>query len=72
MPIEINQELKDLEELKSNFQNTTPEHLLAFINALGSINNLVILHRPTPLPILEKGAVSEKQVINFNVLQSLT
>ena len=54
MPIEINQELKDLEELKSNFQNTTPEHLLAFINALGSINNPVILYRPTPSPISKK------------------
>ena len=59
-------------ELKSGFQNTTFEHLLAFINALGSINNLVILHRPTPSPILEKGTALGEQVINFNILQSLT
>ena len=71
MPIEIDQELKDLRELKSGFQNTTPKHLLAFINALGSINNLVILHRPTPLLILKKGAALGEQVINFNILQSL-
>ena len=58
MPMEIDRELKDLGELKSGFQNTTPKYLLAFINALGSTNNLIILHHPTPLPISEKGAAS--------------
>ena len=70
MPIEINRELKDLGELKSDFQNTTPEHLLAFINALGSTNNPVILCRPTPSPILKKGTALGEQVINSNILQS--
>ena len=72
MPIEIDQELKDLGELKSGFQNTTPKHLLAFINTLKSINNPVILHRLTPSPILKKGTALGEQVINFNILQSLT
>ena len=54
MPIKIDWELKDLGELKDGFQNTTPEYLLAFINALGSINNLIILHRLTLLLILKK------------------
>ena len=58
--MEIDQELKDLGELKSGFWNTTPEYLLAFIDALGSINNLVILCRPTPLLILKKGAALKK------------
>ena len=71
MPIKINQELKDLGELKSNFQNTTPEYLLAFINALRNINNLVILHHLTPLLILKKSTALGEQVINFNILQSL-
>ena len=68
MPMEINQELKDLGELKSGFWNTTSEYLLAFINALKSINNLIILYRPTPLPILKKGTALGEQVINFNIL----
>ena len=71
MPMEINWELKDLGELKSGFWNTTPEYLLAFVDALGSTNNLVILRRLTPLPILKKGTALGEQVINFNVLQSL-
>ena len=71
MPIKINQELKDLGELKSNFQNTTPKHSLAFINTLKSTNNPVILHRPTPSPILKKGTALGEQVINSNILQSL-
>ena len=68
--MEIDQELKDLGELKNGFQNTTPKYLLAFIDALGSTNNLIILYHPTPSPILKKGAASEEQVINFNILQS--
>ena len=72
MPIEINQELKDLGELKNGFQNTTSEYLLAVINALGSINNLIILHRLTPSLISKKSTALGEQVINFNILQSLT
>ena len=72
MPIEIDRELKDLGELKSSFWNTTSKHLLAFINALGSINNLVILYRLTPSLILKKGTALGEQVINFNLLQSFT
>ena len=71
MPIEIDQELKDLGELKSDFRNTTPKYLLAFVNTLGNINNLVILRRLTPLLISEKGAALKKQAIDFNILQSL-
>ena len=56
MPIEIDQESKDLGELKDSFQNTTPKHPLAFIDALGSTNNLIILCRLTPSLILKKGA----------------
>ena len=71
MPIEIDQELKDLGELKGSFQNTTPKHLLAFIDALRSTNNPVILCHLTPSLILEKNAALGEQVINSNILQSL-
>jgi hypothetical protein len=30
------------------------------------INKLVILHCPTPLPILKKAVILEEQVINFS------
>jgi hypothetical protein len=60
MPIEIDWELKGLGELKDGFQNTTPEYLLAFINALKSTNNLVILYRLILLLILEQGAALEE------------
>ena len=63
--------MEDLGELKSGFQNTTSEHLLAFINALRNINNPVILRRPIPSLILEKGTALGEQVIDFNILQSL-
>ena len=66
--MKIDWELKDLGELKSGFWNTTPEYLLAFVNALKSIINLIILCRLTPLPILKKGAALREQVINFNIL----
>ena len=71
MPIEIDWELKDLGELKGSFWNTTPKYLLAFVNTLGNINNLVILRRLTPLLISKKGAALKKQAIDFNILQSL-
>ena len=64
--------MKDLGELKGGFWNTTPKHSLAFVDALKNTNNPVILHRPTPSLILKKGAALEEQVINFNILQSLT
>ena len=50
MPIKISQEGKFKE---SGYRNITSEHLLAFINALKSINKLVVLHRLTPLLILK-------------------
>ena len=55
--MEINQELKELGKFKEDgYQNITSKHLLAFIDALKSINKLVVLYRPTPLLISEKGA----------------
>ena len=39
-----------------------------FINALGSTNNPVILHRPTPSLILEKDTALGEQAIDFNIL----
>ena len=72
MPIEINQKLKELGKFKEDsYQNITSKYLLAFINALESINKLVALYRLTPLLILKKGAALGEQVINFSVLQSL-
>ena len=71
MPMEIDRESKDLGELEGGFRNTTPEHSPAFVDALGSTNNPVILRRPTPSPISEKGAASGEQAIDSNVLQSL-
>ena len=69
MPIEINQKLKELGKFKEgNYQNITSEHLLAFINTLKSINKLVILHHPIPLPILKNSTALGEQVINFNIL----
>ena len=57
MPIEINRELMDLGKLKEgSYQDIAFKHLLAFINALESINKLVALHRLTPLLISERGA----------------
>ena len=69
MPIEISQELKESEKFKEgNYQDITSKYLLAFINALESTNKLVVLHHPTPSPILENGAALGEQVINFSIL----
>ena len=69
MPIEISQELKELGKFKEgNYQNITSKHLLVFINALKSINKLVVLYHPMPLPILENGAASKEQAIDFSIL----
>ena len=69
MPIKISQELKESGKFKKgNYQNITSKHSLVFINALKSINKLVVLYRPTPSLILENGAALKKQVIDFSVL----
>ena len=51
--MEISQEGKFKE---GNYQNIASKHLLAFINALKSINKLIVLYRLTPSLILENGA----------------
>ena len=59
--MEFNRELKDLGEFEEGgFQNTFPEYLLVFIDALGNTNNLIILRRLTPSLILENGAISRE------------
>ena len=69
MPMEISQELKELGKFKKDsYQNITSEYLLAFINALESINKLVALYRLTPSLILKKNTALGEQVINFSVL----
>ena len=68
-PIEINQELKNINKLKEDsFRNATSKHLLAFINALENTNKPVVLYRLIPLLILKKGTASEEQTINSYVL----
>ena len=67
--MEISQELKELGKFKkSNYQNIASKYLPTFINALESTNKLIVLYRPTPLPILENGAALKEQAINFNIL----
>ena len=69
VPIEINQELKDISKLKEDgFQGAASKHLLAFINTLETTNKPAALSRPTPLLISEEGATLGKQVINSSVL----
>ena len=53
---------------EGNYQNITSEYLLVFINALKSINKLVVLYHLMPLLILENGAALGEQAINFSVL----
>ena len=57
MPIKISQKGKFKE---SGYQNITFKHLLAFINALKSINKLVVLHRLMLLLILKQSAALEE------------
>ena len=69
MPMEINQELKELGKFKeSSYQNIASEYLLVFINTLKSTNKLVVLYYLIPLPILDKGAALKEQVIDFSIL----
>ena len=71
MPIEVDQELKDISKPKEDsFRSAVSKHLLAFIDALEVANKPVVLSRPIPLPILEKGTILEEQVIDSSVLQS--
>ena len=67
--MEVNQKLKDISKPKEDgFQSAVSKHLPAFINTLEVTNKLVVLSRPTPSPILEKGTILEEQVINSSVL----
>ena len=67
--MEINQELKELGKFKEDgYQNITSKHLLAFIDALKSINELVILHYLMLSLISENGAALREQVIDFSIL----
>ena len=69
MPIEISQELKELGKFKeSNYQNITFKYLLAFINALKSINKLIVLYCLTPSLISENSTALKEQVIDFSIL----
>ena len=56
MPIKINWELKESGKLKEgSYWDIVFKYLPVFVNALESINKLVVLYRLTPLLILEKG-----------------
>ena len=69
MPMEISQKLKELGKFEEdNYQNIASEYLLAFIDALKSINKLIVLYRPTPSLILENSTALKEQAIDFSVL----
>ena len=55
---------------EDSYRNITFKYLLAFVDALKSINKLIALGCPTPSPISEKSVISEEQAIGFNALQS--
>ena len=68
-PIEINQELKDINKLKEDgFRNAASKYSPVFINALENTNKPVVLYRLMPLLILKKGTTLEEQTINSSIL----
>ena len=71
MPIEIDRKPKDLSKPKGDsLQDTAPEQLSTVISTLEDTNKLAALHRPTPSPILERGATSGEQAIDSSIPQS--
>jgi len=71
VPIKVNCKLKDLSKPKEDGpRDAAPKQLSTVISTLEDTNKPVVLYRPTPSPISEKGAALEEQAINSSILQS--